>query len=175
MKKKMLVVLGMTAFLLSGCMGKEEIVQTEQLEVSEMTEVQEMFVTEAVTVENTEAFIHGTENGEDNETVYSENEISGDGNEETDEETKVHTDAAGPDAAGPDAADRSYIKSTEYVENPNNLPVLTGNEIEEGLYWDPEWQHETYVEFGPDEDVYFDKYGNAYSCPVDSEGNLIIE
>ena len=37
MKKKMLVVLGMTAFLLSGCMGKEEIVQTEQIEVSEMT------------------------------------------------------------------------------------------------------------------------------------------
>ena len=170
MKKKMLVVLGMTAFLLSGCMGKEEIVQTEQLEVSEMTEVQEMVVTEVATVENTETFIHGTENSEDNETVYSENEISGDGNEETDEETKVHTDAAGPDAA-----DRSYIKSTEYVENPNNLPVLTGNEIEEGLYWDSEWQHETYVEFGPDGEVYFDKYGNTYSCPVDGDGNLLAE
>ena len=170
MKKKMLVVLGMTAFLLSGCMGKEEIVQTEQLEVSEMTEVQEMFVTEAVTVENTETFIHGTENSEDNETVQSENEISGDGNEEATKVTKVYTDEAEPDAA-----DGSYIQSTEYVENPSNLPVLTGNETEEGLYWDSEWQHETYVEFGPDEDVYFDKYGNAYSCPVDSEGNLIIE
>ena len=105
MKKKMLVVLGMTVFLLSGCMGKEEIVQTEQLEVSEVTEVQEIVV----------------------------------------------------------------------VENPNNLPVLTGNETEEGLYWDTEWQHETYVEFGPGGDVYFDKYGNTYSCPVDGEGNLLVE
>ena len=167
MKKKMLVVLGMTAFLLSGCMGKEETIQIEQLEVSEMKEVQEMVVTEAVTVENTETFTHGTENSEDNEIVYSENEISGGGNEEVAKETKVHADEAEPDG--------SYIQSTEYVENPNNLPVLTGNETEEGTYWDSEWQHETYVEFGPDGEVYFDKYGNAYSCPVDSEGNLIIE
>ena len=71
--------------------------------------------------------------------------------------------------------DRRSVQSTEYVENPDNLPVLTGNETEEGLYWDSQWQHETYVEFGPDGDVYFDKYGNTYSCPVDAEGNLIIE
>ena len=170
MKKKMLAVLGMTAFLLSGCMGKEEIVQTEQLEVSEMTEVQEMFVTEAVTVENTETFIDGTEKSEANETVHSENEISGNGNEEAAEKIIMYTDEAEPDVV-----DGSYSLSTEYVENPNNLPVLTGNETEEGLYWDTEWQHETYVEFGPGGDVYFDKYGNTYSCPVDGEGNLLVE
>lgn len=101
MKKRIFLALGMTAFLLSGCVGKEETVQTEQ--------------------------------------------------------------------------DRRSVQSTEYVENPNNLPILTGNETEEGLYWDSQWQHETYVEFGPDGDVYFDKYGNIYSCPVDAEGNLIIE
>ena len=170
MKKRMLVILGMTAFLLSGCMGKEEAVRMEHLEVSEMTEVQEMFVTEAVTVENTETFIDGTEKSEDNETVHSENEISGNGNEEAAEKIIMHTDEAEPDVV-----DGSYSLSTEYVENPNNLPVLTGNETEEGLYWDTEWQHETYVEFGPGGDVYFDKYGNTYSCPVDGEGNLLVE
>lgn len=170
MKKKMLMILGMTAFLLSGCMGKEEIVQTEQLEVSEMTEVQEMFVTEAVTVENTETFIDVAEKSEDNETVHSENEISSDASEEAAEKIIVYTDEAEPDVV-----DGSYTLSTEYVENPNNLPVLTGNETEEGLYWDAEWQHETYVEFSPDGEVYFDKYGNSYSCPVDGEGNMLVE
>ena len=67
------------------------------------------------------------------------------------------------------------MEAQEHIENPKNLPVLTGNETEEGLYWDSEYQHEIYVEFGPEGEVYFDKYGNSYSCPVDSEGNLIIE
>ena len=67
------------------------------------------------------------------------------------------------------------IEVDGYNKNPKNLPILTGNETEEGLYWDSEYQHEVYVEFGPEGEVYFDKYGNSYSCQVDSEGNLIIE
>ena len=168
MKKRMLAVLGMTAFLLSGCMGKEETIQTEQLEVSEMTEVQEMVVTETGT--NIETFVDGEENSEAKESVQMDKEISEISEEEIVKETEVYINEIESDRA-----DKSYVQSTECVENPNNLPVLTGNETEEGLYWDSEWQHETYVEFGPDGDVYFDKYGNAYSCPVDSEGNLIIE
>ena len=140
MKKRMFVVLGMAAFLLSACTGKEETVQNEEISVSEMTEVQEIFVTETEIVENTENLTDEAQNSEDNKTVYSQNEIGTDSKEETAKETEVPT-----------------------------------NETEEGLYWDSKWQHETYVEFGPDGDVYFDKYGNTYSCPVDADGNLIIE
>ena len=61
------------------------------------------------------------------------------------------------------------------VENPNNLPVLTGNETEEGLYWDPVWHHETYLEFAVDIKVWFDEAGNKYSYPVDASGNPITD
>ena len=61
------------------------------------------------------------------------------------------------------------------IENPDNLPVLTGTETTEGLYWDPVWHHETYLEIAPDIKVWFDEAGNKYSYPVDAAGNPIQE
>ena len=61
------------------------------------------------------------------------------------------------------------------IENPNNLPTLTGTETTEGLYWDLVWHHETYLEIAPDIKVWFDEAGNKYSYPVDAAGNPIQE
>lgn len=61
------------------------------------------------------------------------------------------------------------------IENPNNLPVLTGTETTEGLYWDPVWHHETYLEIASDIKVWFDEAGNKYSYPVDAAGYPIQE
>ena len=61
------------------------------------------------------------------------------------------------------------------IENPDNLPVLTGTETTEGLYWDPVWHHETYLEIAPDIKVWFDEAGNKYFYPVDATGNPIQE
>ena len=57
------------------------------------------------------------------------------------------------------------------ADNPNNLPVLTETETVEGLYWDPVWNHETYLEIAPDSRVWFDEAGNKYPYPVDASGN----
>ena len=57
------------------------------------------------------------------------------------------------------------------ADNPNNLPILTETETAEGLYWDPVWQHETYLEAAPNSRVWFDEAGNKYTYPVDASGN----
>ena len=60
-------------------------------------------------------------------------------------------------------------------DNPNNLPILTDTETSEGLYWDPVWKHETYLEIAPDSRVWLDEAGNKYSYPVDASGNPLSD
>ena len=60
-------------------------------------------------------------------------------------------------------------------DNPNNLPILTETETAEGLYWDPVWKHETYLEIAPDSRVWLDEAGNKYSYPVDASGNPLSD
>ena len=60
-------------------------------------------------------------------------------------------------------------------DNPNNLPILTETETAEGLYWDPVWKHETYLEIAPDSRVWLDETGNKYSYPVDASGNPLSD